>query len=155
MDYQDEINLINFFTRNRNLTLEQQRRFKHLLARDLEEINQKRTSSNSSVEDLLKVWEKEGLDAAVKEWKKTLLESSKKKLPKQKKKFNNIIPPNPSSDKLIIDPILSDEINPADFEAIKSEIEALKNTIKKENKDTCSSYDFLWNDITFLESGEP
>ena len=89
MDYQNVINLINFFTRNRNLTKEQQRRFKHLLARDLEEINQKTASSKSSVEEFLKVWEKDGLDAAVKEWKKTLLESSKKKLSKQKKKSND------------------------------------------------------------------
>ena len=87
MDYQDEINLINFFTRNKNLTWEQQIRFKHLLARDLEEINQKTASSKSSVEEFLKVWEKDGLDAAVKEWKKTLLESSKKKLSKQKKEI--------------------------------------------------------------------
>lgn len=50
MDYQEEINLINFFTRNKNLTQGQQRRFKHLLARDLEGYKPQQHSINKNEE---------------------------------------------------------------------------------------------------------
>lgn len=42
MDYQEEINLINFFTRNKNLTRGQRIRFEHLLARDINGFQPKR-----------------------------------------------------------------------------------------------------------------
>ena len=155
MNYQDEINLINFFTRNKNLTREQRARFNRLVAIDLGEKGQ-RITSHTGVETLLEIWEKDGLDAAVKEWKKSLLESSKKKLSKQKRESQDSNVSGQSFHvKDIPQPLQEEGIDHADFDEIKSEIEALKNTIKNEKNDTGLSYGFLWDDIPFLESGEP
>lgn len=156
MDLQYEVNLINFFIRNKHLTHKQKGKFKFLLARDLAEIEEKKSSNMSSVEWLLNIWEKEGLDAAVNAWKNNLQESSDKQPAKKKKNSNKT---SSGKDKLSesSSPIIPqpDGIDPKDFEVIKAEHEEMKKKIGKEKTESDLSIDFQWDDFSYFEFDEP
>lgn len=118
----------------------------------------KKVSPQSYIEELLNIWEKDGLNVAVRMWK-----NNKQKEPPEKPRSKEINKPDKvksikkilESDSSQTPSIIDEGINPADFDAIKSEIEAIKKEIKNEKANSGLSYDIMWDDIPFLESGEP
>lgn len=101
----DSIILIKFLTISKNLTSEQRKKVYYLLSRDF---SQKGGTGvvDRYVLELLEIWEKDGIDAAVKRWKATRAGST----------INRSIPNQPSKP--------YDDIS---IEAIKGIIEDIKN----------------------------
>lgn len=98
MKPRDAMLLIKFFTHRKNLTPAQKSRFDRLLARDC---MAESTSSEADVFRLLDIWEQQGLDAAVKEWKslpEQYFKESNPKSGKRKKKSSRPTHPAPATD---------------------------------------------------------
>ncbi len=82
----DALMFVRFFTHRKNLTTVQKARLDRLFARDC--VRMASTVKYNDLTDLLEIWERDGLNAAVKEWKARM--SSEKSRATTKKRRNTI-----------------------------------------------------------------
>lgn len=122
--------IIAFFLKNKNVTTTQRKKAMQLMM--LTTPNQMALDGINVIE-LLNIWEKEGLDAAVKAWKESIKKNTSQKKTKVKSKTNK------SDREFIRETGISKEV----FESLQMEIE--------EGAGTVVNIDIDWDDVPFAD----